>query len=244
MQSGLYVSLSSQMALERRLTTIADNMANVNTVGFRATEVKFDAMLAKTHNELNAKVAFVSQGNDFLSERAGALEQTGNSLDFAVKGDAWFSIDTPDGPVLTRDGRFTIRNDGALVSSSGYPVLDAGGGPIQLNANAGPISVGLDGSIRQNDLQVASLGLFKADVSQGYLRHENSGITTVAEPVPVVNDPQVGVVQGYLEQSNVNGISQMTQLIQVNRAFESISSLMRDTESTFSEAIKTLGGAR
>lgn len=66
----------------------------------------------------------------------------------------------------------------------------------------------------------------------------------VAQPVPVVNNHEVGVVQGYLEQSNVNGISQMTQLIQVNRAFESISSMMRDTESTFGEGIKTLGGAR
>lgn len=66
----------------------------------------------------------------------------------------------------------------------------------------------------------------------------------VAPPTPVVNNHEVGVVQGYLEQSNVNGISQMTQLIQVNRAFESISSLMRDTESTFGDAIKTLGGAR
>lgn len=244
MQSGLYVALSSQIALERRLTTIADNMANVNTVGFRSTEVKFDEMMAKTRNELNAKVAFVSQGNDYLSTRAGAMSQTGSSLDFAIKGDAWFSIDSPEGPILTRDGRFTIRDDGALVSTRGYPVLDAGGAPIQLQRDGGPITVGLDGSIRQGEQTVASLGIFEADVSQGYLRHENSGISTVAEPQPIVNRPDIGVVQGYLEQSNVNGISEMTQLIQVNRAFESISSLMRDTESTFSEAIKTLGGSR
>lgn len=131
MQSGLYVALSSQIALERRLTTISDNMANVNTVGFRGSEVKFDEMVAKNHNDMNARVAFVSQGNDYLSTRQGAFEQTGNSFDFAIKGDAWFSLDTPDGQILTRDGRFTMRPDGALISSSGYPVLDAGGGPIQ-----------------------------------------------------------------------------------------------------------------
>ncbi|UXS30748.1 flagellar basal-body rod protein FlgF [Agrobacterium tumefaciens] len=244
MQSGLYVALSSQIALERRLTTISDNMANVNTVGFRGSEVKFDEMVAKNHNDMNAKVAFVSQGNDYLSTRQGAFEQTGNSFDFAIKGDAWFSLDTPDGQILTRDGRFTMRPDGALISSSGYPVLDAGGGPIQLNANGGPITVGLDGAIRQNENIVATLGIFQADFSQGFLRHPNSGVKPVAQPTPVVNNHEVGVVQGYLEESNVNGISQMTQLIQVNRAFESISSLMRDTESTFGEGIKTLGGAR
>ncbi|WP_313475856.1 flagellar hook-basal body complex protein, partial [Agrobacterium pusense] len=94
MQSGLYVALSSQIALERRLTTISDNMANVNTVGFRGSEVKFDEMVAKNHNDMNAKIAFVSQGNDYLSTRQGAFEQTGNSFDFAIKGDAWFSLDT------------------------------------------------------------------------------------------------------------------------------------------------------
>jgi flagellar basal-body rod protein FlgF len=244
MQSGLYVALSSQIALERRLTTIADNMANVNTVGFRASEVKFDEMLAKTRNELNTKVAFVSQGNDYLSERTGSMTQTGNSLDFAIKGDAWFSIDTPDGQVLTRDGRFTIRDDGVLVSSQGYPVMDPGAAPIQLNPNGGPISVGADGSIRQADVQVGNFGMFRVDVSQGFMRHNNSGITTVDDPAAVVNDPTVGVVQGYLEQSNVNAISQMTQLIQVHRAFDAISSMMRETEATFGEGIKTLGGQR
>jgi flagellar basal-body rod protein FlgF len=84
MQSGLYVALSSQIALERRLTTISDNMANANTVGFRGSEVKFDEMVAKNHNDMNAKVAFVSQGNDYLSTRQGAFEQTGNSFDFAI----------------------------------------------------------------------------------------------------------------------------------------------------------------
>ena len=88
MQSGLYVALSSQIALERRLTTISDNMANVNTVGFRGSEVKFDEMVAKNHNDMNAKIAFVSQGNDYLSTRQGAFEQTGNSFDFAIQGDA------------------------------------------------------------------------------------------------------------------------------------------------------------
>lgn len=149
MQSGLYVSLSSQMALEKRLNTIADNMANVNTTGFRATEVKFDEMVAATKNKLNTKVAFVSQGNDYLNEQSGELQHTGNMLDFAVKGDAWFSLDTPAGRVLTRDGRFTLKETGELVSIRGYPVLDAGGAPIQLDTKAGEPAVGTDGIIYQ-----------------------------------------------------------------------------------------------
>lgn len=244
MQSGIYVSISSQMALERRLTTIADNMANVNTVGFRSTNVKFDEILSNTQNEMNAKVAFVSQGNDYLSTRTGQFDQTGNQLDFAIKGDAWFAIETPVGMVLTRDGRFTMTETGELVSSQGYPVLDAGGAPIQLQRDAGPPAVGASGIITQNGTQVASLGLYEADVSQGFVRYENSGVRTSQTPQPVVDKFGVSVVQGYVEQSNVNAMSEMTQLIQVNRAFESITALMRDSENSLQEAIKTLGGSR
>lgn len=244
MQSGLYVALSSQMALERRLTTIADNMANLNTVGFRATEVKFDQMLAKTHNDLNAKIAFVSQGSDYFSTRSGAMEPTGNPLDVAIRGDAWFSLDTPEGQVLTRDGRFTIREDGMLVSTEGYEVLDAGGAAIELDRSGDPPEISSDGVISQGGNVVAQIGLFEANIAAGFLRYQNSGIKTTAQPQPVLDRQEAGVVQGYVEKSNVNGISQMTQLIQVNRAFDSITSLMRDSESSFGEAIKTLGGGR
>ncbi|HEV7434936.1 MAG TPA: flagellar basal-body rod protein FlgF [Pseudorhizobium sp.] len=244
MQSGLYVGISSQIALERRLNTIADNMANMNTAGYRATEVKFDEVMSHTRNELNAKVAFVSQGNDYLSTRNGQLQNTESALDFAVKGDAWFAIETPAGQVLTRDGRFTMLETGQLVSLKGYPVLDAGGAPIQLNRNGGPPTVGADGRIVQDGVPVGTLGLFTADLSKGFLRADNSGVIPTENPQPVVDNFNVAVMQGYVEGSNVNGISEMTQLIQVNRAFEGISSLMRDTEASFDEAIKTLGSGR
>jgi flagellar basal-body rod protein FlgF len=243
MQSGLYVGISSQIALERRLNTIADNMANMNTVGFRSTAVKFDEVLTKTQNDINAKIAFVTQGNDYLSTRTGQLEQTGNPLDFAIKGDAWFTLETPAGQVLTRDGRFTIDEAGQLRSTRGFPVLDVGGAPIMLNGQAGPPSVGADGTIRQNDQIVAQIGVVTADISAGFQRYDNSGIVPVDNPQPIVDRIDVAVVQGYIEQSNVNGIREMTQLIQVNRAFEGMSALMRDSESALDEAIRVLGGS-
>lgn len=244
MQSGIYVGLSAQMALERRLTTIADNMANMNTVGFRATEVKFDEMLASIDNDISAKVAFVSQGNDYLSTRNGELQQTNNPLDFAVKGDAWFGVNTPSGQVLTRDGRFTMAETGELQSIKGYPVVDAGGAPIQLNRNGGPPTVGSDGRIFQDGRPVAQIGLFETDLSKGYLRYDNSGVLPTGGSQPVVDTQHTGVMQGFIEQSNVNGISEMTQLISINRNFESISSLLSSTESSFTDAIKTLGGSQ
>jgi flagellar basal-body rod protein FlgF len=243
MQGGINVSLSSQIALERRLTTIADNMANLNTVGFRGTEVKFDEVLSSTENKLNAKVAFVTQGNDYLSSDNGGLQNTGNPLDFAVKGDAWFAMNTPAGMVLTRDGRFAMSETGQLISTRGYPVLDAGGAPIQLNPNGGDPVVGADGTIFQQDKQVGAIGLYSADVGKGYLRYDNSGIITTETPQAVVNHSGTGVVQGHVEQSNVNGLREMTQLIEVSRAFESIAALTSTSEESLTDAIKTLGSS-
>jgi flagellar basal-body rod protein FlgF len=244
MQSGLYVSLSSQMALERRLNTIADNLANVNTTGFRGTEVKFDELVGETGNKINAKVSYVSQGNDYLSSSSGEISRTGNMLDFAIKGDAWFSLQTPAGKVLTKDGRFSMTDTGELVSIRGYPVLDAGGGQIQLDRAGGAPTVGSDGMIYQNDKQAGSLGLFEADLSKGYLRYENSSVMTTETPQAVTDHFNIGVQQGYLENSNVNAMREISHLIEVNRAFESIASLTKDSEGSLSDAIKTLGGSR
>jgi flagellar basal-body rod protein FlgF len=244
MQSGIYVGISSQIALERRLTTISDNIANMNTVGFRSTEVKFNEILSQTQNDKNTKIAFVSQGNDYLSTRNGELEQTGNSLDFAVKGDAWFAIQTPQGQVLTRDGRFSMSLTGELISTQGYSVLDSGGAPIQLDPRGPSPKVGQDGRIMQGGQMVGQIGVFTVDIDKGFYRADNSGIVPTDTPQPVVDTMGIGVMQGFLEQSNVNAIGEMTQLIQVNRAFESISSLMSTSEDNFSSAMRTLGGSQ
>ncbi len=241
MQSGLYVALSSQMALERRLTTIADNIANVNTAGFRASHVKFNDVLT---NAGGTKVNYVSKGAEYLSAQKGAIIQTGNPLDFAIKGNAWFSIETPSGPALTRDGRFSMTETGDLVSIEGFAVLDAGGGPIQLNAADGPPIAGSDGTLSQSGNRVATLGLFEAQTESGFLRVGNTAIIPEQAPQPVIDRMDAGVVQGYVEQSNVNALSQITQMMMVSRAFENVTQLMRQSESSISDAIKTLGGAR
>lgn len=238
MQDGLYVALSSQIALERRLNTIADNVANASTVGFRATGVKFEDVVSGLGQK---SVAFVSSGDTYLSTASGGLRQTGNPLDFAIKGDAWFGIDTPAGIVMTRDGRFTMQEDGQLVTVEGYPVLDAGGAPIQLDPRNGTPEAGADGMLRQGGQPVGALGLFTFDPGVNFTRFANSGIIPNGAPQPVVDRIDVSVVQGYVEESNVNPILEMTRLISVQRAFENTAALMRSSEQTFSEAVKTLG---
>lgn len=238
MQDSLYVALSSQIALERRLNTIADNVANSSTVGFRATGVKFEDVVSGTGPR---SVSFASSGSTFLSTSSGSMVETGNPLDFAIQGDAWFGISTPAGTVMTRDGRFTLANSGALVTVEGHPVLDAGGAPIQLDPNDGPPQAGADGSLTQNGRLVAAIGLFAFDPGPDFTRYGNSGIVPFGAPEPVVDRLDAGVVQGFVEDSNVNPVLEITRLIQVQRAFEHVSALIRDSESALDQAISTLG---
>ncbi|RST85860.1 flagellar basal-body rod protein FlgF [Aquibium carbonis] len=238
MQSGLYVAISAQVALQKRLDTIADNVANANTVGFRSTEVKFEDVVSALGDR---KVAFVSPGSTYLSSKAGGFTQTGNPLDFAVRGEAWFGIETPVGTVMTRDGRFTMRETGDLVTLEGYAVLDAGGAAIQLNPQEGPPEASADGMLRQNGQPIAAIGLFAFTPGENFTRFGNSGLIPTTPPEPVVDQIDVGVVQGFVEQSNVNPVLEMTQLIMVQRSFENATALIKASDRTMGEAVKALG---
>lgn len=238
MQSGLYVALSSQMALDKRLNTIADNVANTSTVGFHATGVKFEDVVSGLGDK---SVAFASAGDTYLSTASGPLRETGNPLDFSIRGEAWFAIETPRGPVMTRDGRFTMLETGELVSLEGYPVLDAGGAPIQLDAQGGPPEAGADGTLHQNGRLVAALGLFEFQPGVNFTRYGNSGVVPFGPPEPVVDRIDAGVAQGFVQDSNVNPVLEITRLIQVQRAFEHVSALIRDSEQALDQAISTLG---
>ncbi|MGQ2906956.1 MAG: flagellar basal-body rod protein FlgF [Aliihoeflea sp.] len=238
MQPGLYVALSSQVALERRLTTIADNVANAGTVGFRATGVKFEDLVSGMGK---GSMSFVSTGETYLSTASGGMKETGNPLDMAIKGEAWFGIQTPQGLIMTRDGRFTIQPNGQLVSIEGHPVVDAGGAEIILDPQAGPPVVSADGIIRQGGNLVGGIGLFEFTPGADFVRYGNSGVVPPTEPQPVVDRIDVGVMQGFVENSNVDPVLEMTRLIQVQRAFENMAALTRSSESKLDEAVKALG---
>lgn len=235
MENGIYVSLSAQVSRIERLNTIAQNIANAQTVGFRASEIRFEELVKDISG---VDTSFSTDGVEYLDATQGALEQTGNPLDFAVRGDAWFGVQTPAGPVVTRDGRFTITANGELVSIGGHPVLDPGGAPIQLDPAAGEPKVGSDGFIRQGERQVGAIGLFAFEPGPDFQRFGDSGIVVGGELNPVVDNPSAGVVQGYLEQSNVNSLHEITQLIEVQRSFEQAASLMETSEQSVEQLIR------
>lgn len=238
MQPGLYVSLSGQMALMRRLDSIANNVANTNTAGFRAEQIKFEEMVSqKTMNP----TAFASPGDTYLSRRGGDIVKTDDPYDVAVNGDAWLSIQTPGGAVYTRDGRMRMTPQGDLQTLNGYPILDVGGAPIQLDPNGGTPSIARDGTITQGQNQAGALGLFTIPEQARLSRYENSGVIPDQAAQPALDFSTVSVVQGFVEKSNVNPVMEISKLIQVQRNFDSIAGAIGQAETSLGDAIKTLG---
>jgi flagellar basal-body rod protein FlgF len=238
MQSSLYVALSAQLTLQKRLESIANNVANSSTAGFRAEEIRFETLLSETPLD---PVSFVSSGDTYLSRRAGEIAKTDNPLDVAVQGEAWLAIQTPAGTVYTRDGRMRISEAGQLETLGGHPVLDAGGAPILIEAAAGPPQIGRDGMITQNGRQMGAVGLFRIDERAHLTRYENSGVMPDQPAVPALDFTNVGLLQGYVERSNVNPVMEMSRLIMVTRALEAVTASINTAESSLEDAVQTLG---
>jgi flagellar basal-body rod protein FlgF len=238
MQGNLYVGVSAQVTLQRRLETIAHNVANTSTAGFRAEEVRFETLLSRTGAD---PVAFATTGPGFLSRRSGEFVRTENLFDVAVEGDAWLGIQTPSGTVYTRDGRMRLSPTGELQTLNGYPVLDTGGTGMLLDPNAGPPRIARDGTITQGGRQVGAIGLFNIDSRANLRRFENSGVIPDQAATPVLDFTRTGMQQGFIENANVNAVMEMSRLISVTRSFEMVSASLAASESSVQEAIRQLG---
>lgn len=239
MDTSTYVALSGQLALDRRLVTIAHNVANAGTAGFRAEGVGFEALLT-TRSPL--PTAFASEGMSHVSTANGGLSKTGGPFDVAIQGEGYIAIQTPRGIAYTRDGRLQMLPTGELASLNGHPVLDAGGAPIQLDPLGGPIAVARDGMITQNGRQLGAIGLFGVDLTRPYARFENSAFLPGSPAQPILSFDGNGLLQGFVEDSNVNPVSEMTQLIQVTRAFEGLGSTLDEINGTQKAAMQVLSG--
>jgi flagellar basal-body rod protein FlgF len=238
MQTSSYVSLSGQLALERRMETIAQNIANATTPGYRADGVGFEKLLSRTGAH---GTEFVSSGQAYVDLQAGGLSETGNPLDISVKGDGFLAFEGPRGTHYSRDGRLVLSPTGQLTSVTGLPLLDIGGATLSLNPAGGTISISESGSIMQDGSARGIIGLYKLDLSDGFQRVAGSGLLPVKEAELVSNFTSDHLVQGYVEQSNVSPVQEMARLIQVSRMFEAASTLSEKAADAERSALQALG---
>lgn len=235
MSTAAYVAISAQIAMERRLEAIANNVANVNTAGYRAVALRFTTELQQA-----GQVNFSSSGETYVVRDQGPISHTGNSLDVAVDGDGWFGLETPSGTVYTRDGQFHMTENGDLQSVNGYSVVDSGGSPITLDASGGPVTIGENGAISQGGKRLGVIGMFALPADATLTRHDNSAVISDKPPDPVEDMTANSIRQGYIEGSNVNPILEMTRLIEASRAFDQATAAIDTNDQVTDEAIKTL----
>lgn len=224
-----YLPLATAIGLQRGLDVTANNLANSTTSGFRANRLVFEDLLTP-----RPQAESVSYGHDRLSytdTRAGVLSTTNNPLDVAIQGEGWFAYELENGQVaLGRDGRFVMDAEGNLMTAAGRPVLDAGGGPIALPPEGGLPNIGRDGTLSDaagNNL--GQIGIFAAPGIETWARAGETMFTPRdGTPAPLEALETPVVIQGAIEQSNVNPISEMVRMIEVQRAYDTA---MRMTEN-------------
>ena len=238
METGIYVALSGQLAAQRRLETIAHNLANANTPGFRSEEIKFSSLLSSATAD---PVSFASTGESYFSRRSGGVMHTGNPLDVAISGEAWLAVETAAGLAYTRDGRMKVSPNGELLSVNDYRFTDVGGAPLVVNARGGPLEIAPDGTIIQDGVARGQIGLFQINDAAKLTRFDNSALLSDIPGVAIVDANQVSLQQGFLEQSNVNAMMELSRLIQLTRNFDAVSATVDQSNQALKEAIRALG---
>jgi flagellar basal-body rod protein FlgF len=214
MDAAGYATLNRQSGLMREMGVVANNIANASTTGFRREGVVFSEFVAALDEDPSLSMAHASGRNVDLSQ--STLSQTGGQFDFAIQGDGFFLIETPQGERLTRAGSFTPSAEGELVSPDGYRLLDAGGAPIFVPPDARGVALASDGTLSTNGQPIAQVGLWQpADPLS--LRHQSG---TMFEGGALEPAEGATVLQGMLEDSNVEPVSEIARMIEVQRAYE------------------------
>jgi len=176
-------------------------------------------------------------GARWFSPGPGDLRVTGAALDLAIEGEGFFALQSADGPLLTRAGAFQRGPDGALVTSAGLPVLDAGEAPILLPPDAGEVTVARDGTISIDGAPFGQIGVFTA--APEALSRVGGAAFTSSAGIEALPAPRV--MQGALEGSNVDAVSEIARMIEVSRAYERAQGMLSDDNDRVRETVRTLG---
>ena len=246
MQNALLVGLSRQVALGRELDVVANNIANINTSGFKADGSLFEEFLSSSarSDQNSGRISFVRDRGTWHDMSAGPIEQTGNPLNVAIDGSAFLSVQTARGERYTRNGALQINAQGELVTSEGDQVLgDAG--PIVFQPTDNSVTIGQDGTItvRQGNAKTDSLrGNLRLVSFTDASQLQKDGSSTFATINGAQPQPAKGsrVIQGSLEKSNVRGVLEMSRMIELTRAYTQVASLLAQQTDQSQQAIDKL----
>jgi flagellar basal-body rod protein FlgG len=255
MSGDIYLAASAALAYERRLETVANNLANINTAGFKRDQVSFQAYMM---SDVGAPVAVqppfppAASAESFWVElrshtdfSPGSLRQTGNPFDFSLNGKGFFNIDSPEGTLYTRRGNFTLNADGVLVTQEGWPVL-GDGGEIRVDGGGAKrtaleFAVGEDGTVQVNGKKVGRLQISDISESAGLAKLNGCYFKPAGDGVDAVPMEDARVAQGFLEMANVEAVQMLTEMIEIMRGYESYQRVIRTIDELDAKSIDEVG---
>lgn len=246
MEAPTYVTLSAQVALQRQLEVVANNVANASTTGYRADRQLFQSYIENLPGQDDG-VAFVQDRATYIDRTNGPIQATGNPLDVAIRGDAFLAVTTPQGTQYSRNGQMHAGADGTLFDPNENAVQGSDGQPIQLPDDYQQVQIKGDGTVSvmvNNRLQdVGQIGLFKPS-DPLLLRKSGDGMltapATAMQPLDQ-DDLSSRLVQGSLEGSTVQPVAEIANMTELSRAYDRLQTLLSDDNDRESKMIEALG---
>ncbi|MDE1147676.1 MAG: flagellar basal-body rod protein FlgF [Azospirillaceae bacterium] len=235
MENPIYIALSRQEALSRQMDVVANNIANMNTTGYKQQRVLFQEYMEKPGR--GERVSFTQDYGLMRDTRAGVMQSTNNTLDVALKGDGYFTVETLSGPRYTRAGNFQINDRRELVDQNGLPVLDRNDNRITIPDNISDLKIQGDGTVMADRAQLAQLKVVNFD-DQQKMQTLGGGLLTTTQTPQAVTNPQV--IQGALEGSNVQAIVESTNMIEVLRQYQLNQKMIEEEHDRIRNAITHL----
>jgi flagellar basal-body rod protein FlgF len=240
MENPIYISLSRMVALQRQMDVVANNVANATSTGFKRERVMFSEYLE--HPTMNERLSMVQDRATTRDMSPGPMSATSNPLDVAIRGSGYFVVDTLNGPHYTRAGRFQLDPKGQIVDNNGLPVLGTDMKPIILPTGAGDIHIQGDGSVFTNlnpRTPVGKINVVTFDKEQQMIEVGSGLFLTDETPKPASKDTRVA--QGVIEESNVQPVVEMTNMMNVLRQYQGIQKIVDSEHKSQESMIQKLG---
>ncbi len=235
METISVIALSRADALRRQMDIVANNVANVSTTGFKSEQPLFIEYVEQASS--NEKYSMVQDYTSLRNLAAGPLTQTGNQFDIALEGDGYLAVDTVDGPRYTRGGGLNLDSNRDLVNANGLPVLDDNGNAINIPSNVRQVRISPDGSVFSETGEIAKIGIVKFDNEQFMTQLGNGLYQTDQKPVAAEGTL---IRQGFLEGSNVQVVSEVTRMIEINRQYQNLQNLLKTEHDRLRNAYSKL----
>lgn len=243
MDTTLSIALSHQAAIQRRMDVVANNIANMNTTAFQKESVmfkEFQVELRNANSPVGNTVSFMQDIGSKRNFRAGNFIPTNNTLDVAISGKGYLTLETQAGELrYTRNGHLSINEEGMLIGAGGALVLDDGGNTIPIGAQDTDISISSDGTINSAAGPLGIIGLveFTDDERNSLKKVGQSLYSSNAVPIPA---EESAITQGMLESSNVNAVEEMTEMLSTLRNYQSIGRMMKDYQELKDSSLRTI----